>query len=123
MKPRIGDRKMNATVFTMPSDTRPWNPTLATVAPMSPPMSACEDDEGNPDNHVITFQLIAPMSAPKITYWSTTVGSTMPLPTVAATFRWKMKSATKLKNAAKMTAWWGLSTPVETTVAIELAAS
>jgi hypothetical protein len=34
-----------------------------------------------------------------------------------------MKMATKLKNAANTTAWAGLSTPVDTTVAIELAAS
>src|SRR5438132_1300806 len=47
----------------------------------------------------------------------------MPLPTVAATLRWKMKIATKLKNAAKSTAWCGRMTPVETTVAIEFAAS
>src|SRR6185295_16179739 len=47
----------------------------------------------------------------------------MPLPTVAATLRWKMNTATKLKNAAMITAWYGLSTRVDTTVAIELAAS
>ena len=34
-----------------------------------------------------------------------------------------MKIATKLKNAAQITAWCGRSTPVETTVAIEFAAS
>ena len=50
-------------------------------------------------------------------------GSTMPLPTVAATFRWNTKMATTLKKAAKATAWVGLRTPVDTTVAIELAAS
>ena len=53
-----------------------------------------------PYHQVITFQAIAPISAPKTTWWSTTPGSTMPLPTVAATFRWKMKIATKLKKAA-----------------------
>ena len=47
----------------------------------------------------------------------------MPLPTVAATLSWKMKIATTLKKAANSTACCGLSTPVETTVAIELAAS
>src|SRR5438067_12157626 len=50
-------------------------------------------------------------------------GSTMPLPTVAATFRWKTKSATKLNVEARSTAWCGRSTPVDTTVAIEMAAS
>src|SRR5688500_678624 len=47
----------------------------------------------------------------------------MPLPTVAATLSWNTNKATKLKNAANATAWCGLSTPVDTTVAIELAAS
>src|SRR3982750_371686 len=49
--------------------------------------------------------------------------SMMPFPTVAATLRWKMNSARKLKHAASSTAWNGFSTPVETTVAIEFAAS
>src|ERR1041385_197555 len=49
--------------------------------------------------------------------------SMMPLPTVAATLRWNTNTATKLKNAARITAWYGLSTRVETTVAIEFAAS
>src|SRR3977135_4128935 len=42
---------------------------------------------------------------------------------VAATARPKTRRATKLKNAAQITAQCGLSTRVETTVAIELAAS
>jgi len=40
-----------------------------------------------------------------------------------ATFSWKMEMATTLKKAAKSTACWGLSTPVDTTVAMEFAAS
>ena len=47
----------------------------------------------------------------------------MPLPTVAATFNWNTAIATTLKNAANTTACCGLRTPVETTVAIEFAAS
>src|SRR6187402_909614 len=69
------------------------------------------------------FQVVAPTRAPNTTWVSTTSGWTMPLPTVAATLRWKMKIATRLKKAANTTAVVGLSTPVETTVAIELAAS
>jgi len=69
------------------------------------------------------FQTIAPARAPKTTCVSTTWMSTMPLPMVAATLRWKTKMATTLKKAAKTTACVGLSTPVETTVAMELAAS
>jgi hypothetical protein len=47
----------------------------------------------------------------------------MPLPTVAATLRWKTKIAATLKKAANATAVCGRSTPVETTVAMEFAAS
>src|SRR5574343_125632 len=71
----------------------------------------------------MTFQEMAPTRAPNTTCTSTTPGCTMPLPTVAATLRWKMKMATKLKNAANATACVGRSTPVDTTVAMELAAS
>ncbi len=49
--------------------------------------------------------------------------SIMPAPTVLATAVPKPNAATKLKNAAHSTAWPGVSTRVETTVAIELAAS
>ena len=49
--------------------------------------------------------------------------SIIPLPIVVATAVPKPNAATKLKNAAHTTAHPGESTRVETTVAIELAAS
>jgi len=49
--------------------------------------------------------------------------STIPDPTVLATAVPKPNAAAKLKNAAQMTALPGDSTRVETTVAMELAAS
>ena len=49
--------------------------------------------------------------------------SIIPEPTVLATAVPKVNAATKLKKAAQMTAWPGESTRVDTTVAIELAAS
>jgi hypothetical protein len=49
--------------------------------------------------------------------------STRPFPTVFATAVPKVKAATKLKNAAQITALPGVRTRVDTTVAIELAAS
>ena len=63
------------------------------------------------------------MRPAKITEKVTTERSTMPLPTVFATAVPKKKAATKLKKAAQATALPGESTRVETTVAIELAAS
>ena len=49
--------------------------------------------------------------------------STMPAPTVFATAGPARNAAAKLKKAAQITAFPGVSTRVETTVAIELAAS
>ena len=49
--------------------------------------------------------------------------SIIPLPIVLATAVPKTNAATKLKNAAQITACPGESTRVETTVAIEFAAS
>src|ERR1700753_1273878 len=66
---------------------------------------------------------MAPTSAAKITGTSMTLGSMMPVPIVSATFNPNTEKATKLKNAAQNTAYWGRSTRVETMVAIELAAS
>ncbi|MND00837.1 hypothetical protein D3C83_195840 [compost metagenome] len=49
--------------------------------------------------------------------------STIPAPTVFATAVPARNAAAKLKNAAQMTALPGVSTRVDTTVAIEFAAS
>src|SRR4030095_1419721 len=68
-------------------------------------------------------QMIAPTSPAKITPKVTTERSIIPEPTVLATAVPTRKAAAKLKNAAQITAFPGESTRVETTVAIELAAS
>jgi hypothetical protein len=69
------------------------------------------------------FHAIAPISAPKMRCASMYSGEMMPLPMVEATLSSKTPMARRLKNAAQMTAWYGRSTPVETTVAMEFAAS
>src|SRR6185369_3745988 len=66
---------------------------------------------------------MAPMSPARITSFVTTERSIIPLPIVFATAVPMTKAATKLKNAAQSTAFWGESTRVETTVAMEFAAS
>src|SRR6266571_2578735 len=110
-------------ILTSPARTSPPNPAFTMAAPAKPPMSACDELVGSPQYQVMRSQTIAPMSPARITHWSTTLVSTTPLPTVRATPTPKPKAATKLKNAAHTTAWSGVSTRVETTVAIELAAS
>ena len=39
----------------------------ASAAPTSPPISACDDDDGSPKYQVIRFHAIAPTSAAKTT--------------------------------------------------------
>ena len=86
-------------------------------------MSACDELVGRPKYQVIRSQMIAPVRPPKITAKVTTLMSTIPAPTVLATAVPKVNAATKLKNAAQMTALPGDSTRVDTTVAMEFAAS
>src|SRR6185295_10418527 len=69
------------------------------------------------------FQAIAPSRPATITSWVTTERSIIPLPMVFATPVPRTNAATKLKNAAQATALWGERTRVETTVAMEFAAS
>src|SRR6266850_833072 len=71
----------------------------------------------------MTSQMNAATRPEKRTALSTTSGCTIPLPMVVATATPKPKAATKLKNAAQTTAALGVSTRVDTTVAIEFAAS
>ena len=66
---------------------------------------------------------MAPVNPAPITPNVTTARSTMPEPTVFATAVPNTKAATKLKNAAHMTPCPGDRTRVDTTVAIEFAAS
>ena len=96
----------------------------ARAAPASPPMSACEDDEGNPNHHVMRFQPVAPTRAAATSHSpSTPVGVSMiPEPIVAATLPPK-KAPTRLAIAAMPRATRGVSARVETEVAMALAAS
>src|SRR5712691_5638515 len=122
-KPVSGESTMAAVVLARPPQTMALTPTLATPAPTSPPMSACELLDGIPSAQVMMFQAMAPISAPNTTRGSTISAETMPVPTVCATCAPKIAKATKLKKAAHTTACCGRNTRVDTMVAIELAAS
>src|SRR5438128_6014107 len=114
---------MKTPILISPAPMSDPNPAFATAAPANPPINACDELVGNPQYHVIRSQTMAPTSPARIIHWSTTFDSTTPLPTVLATCTPKPKAATKLKKAAHTTACSGVSTRVETTVAMELAAS
>ena len=88
-----------------------------------PPTRACDELVGRPRYQVITSHAIAPASPAKITWLSRIAGFTTSFAIVAATAVPKIRKAAKLKNAAHATACRGESTRVETTVAMEFAAS
>jgi hypothetical protein len=120
--PSSGDTRMKTIVFWKLAPLTTLQPALATPAPTTPPIKACDDEVGRPSHQVVRFQAMAPTRPPNTTASLTTFGS-MIVPTVLATWVRKTAKAMKLKNAAHTTANRGLSTLVETTVAIELAAS
>ena len=132
--PMSGESTMKAEILAMPEPIRPDTPSAGRVAPIMPPASACEEEEGSPHSQVSRFQTMAPTSAAKITTstmvspWARRSSKWMiPLPMVLATLSWAPQSTgaaeMKLKKAAQATAMSGVSTRVETTVAMELAAS
>ena len=124
MNPIIGDSTINNSVLLQPCGMMTCSvKALAMAAPAYPPIKACEDEVGSPHHHVSRSQMIAPKSPVSTTYWFTKAKSIMPLPMVLATAVPSTKAATKLKNAAQITASLGESTRVETTVAMLFAAS
>ena len=123
ISPKIGETKINVTVFKIPLQTSPLVPTFTSAAPIIPPIKAWEELVGSPKYQVIISQLQAPIRVPKITPLSTIAISIIPLPIVLATWSPKKRKAMKLKKAAQATAKRGESTRVETMVAIELAES
>ena len=58
---------MKITGFTRPLAISAPDPALATAAPTMPPTRACEELEGMPKYHVMTFQVIAHVRAPNTT--------------------------------------------------------
>src|SRR5579862_3848990 len=108
----------------------PWTvnePAWATAAPMNPPSRVCEELDGIPNHHVRRFQDIAARSPANMTsrvIKSFVTEFAMVLPILNSPMTYLLiKNAPKLNTAAQSTAWNGVKTLVDTTVAIELAAS
>src|SRR6266581_3889069 len=96
----------------------------ARAEPQRPPMSAWLELDGRPNHQVSRFQMIAPSRAQMMMseLITTSFESTSPDEMVLATAVPHM-APSRLVTAASRTAWRGVSTLVETTVAIELAVS
>src|SRR5438552_3973623 len=122
-RPTIGDTTMKTRIRVIPDQTSTPGPALVTPAPAKAPISACEELVGRPQRQVIQSHVKAAARPAKISGRSITSGFTTLFPMVVATATPKPKAATKLKKAAHATAARGVSTRVDTIVAIEFAAS
>src|SRR5579859_760375 len=100
----------------------PELPTAASRAPITPPMSACDELEGRPKYQVMRFQAIAPTSPAKAIVSVTLAVATRPLATVAATLS-EMKAPAKLSTEAMAMAARGESARVEIDEATTFAVS
>ena len=89
-----------------------------------PPTNACEDEDGNPNHHVIRFQAMAPTRAHPTTSNASdpTSRAMIPSPTVEATFSPK-KEPSRFPTAAMSRAERSVSARVDTDVAMALAES
>src|SRR3712207_4273183 len=106
----------------MPSLRTASAPSAANAAPTTPPISACEDDEGRPKYQVARFQAIAPIRPAKTIVGVTRSASTTPPAMVAATSS-ERNAPTKFRTAASETATLGCIARVEIDVATALAVS
>ena len=134
--PISGANTMNEAIFMITSafiDSKPLVVyplaiiVLIIAAPANPPIKVCDDDDGIPSHQVAKFQIMAATIPEKMTgsvmYCSITALETvLAIPNSPITY-FAIKKATKLKNAAQSTALKGVSTFVDTIVAMELAAS
>jgi hypothetical protein len=122
-KPAAGDEiSGTSTLRCSAPQLNAEKPPRATTAPASEPISACDELDGMPNHHVNRFQKHAPHSADSTTTWLTSFGSAKPAAMVLATAV-PVSAPVKSSAAASSTAVRTGKTPVETTVAIALAAS
>src|SRR3954447_5615765 len=110
------------TFSTSPEAITAWAPAAANAEPTTPPISACEDDDGSPKYHVSRFQKMAPIRPAKTIGSVMTSALTMPLAIVAATAS-ERNAPTKLSTEDRPTATRGDIARVEIEVATAFAVS
>ena len=120
--PTEGERSIGMTTFS--TTACHWTVTEpASPAPTSPPMSACDDDDGRPKYQVMRFHVMAPARAAKTTTSACSPdGGSSTENTVLATLV-PRKAPTKFMTAASSRATRGVRARVEIDVAIAFAAS
>src|SRR5215475_12507465 len=110
------------TLLTRPDHCTALEPCIAQVAPTMPPIRACDELDGSPAYHVMTFHRIAPIKAANTTCSVITVESTMPFAIVVATAI-ERNAPAAFSTADSNTARRGDIAPVVMAVAIALAVS
>jgi len=119
----IGDRAAGMTTLqTSPFHWTAEPPAAASVEPITPPMSACEELDGMPKSQVSRFQMMPPARPAATTCSVTSAVLTRPLAIVAATAS-ERNAPTRLSRPDKATATRGGSAPVAIEVAIALPVS
>src|SRR3954447_1161382 len=74
-----------STLCTIPCHSTRAAPDCTSAAPMRPPISAWDDDDGRPSHHVSRFHTIAPVTAASTVRGVARLVSMIPWPTVFAT--------------------------------------
>lgn len=121
--PSIGDKISANMILRTPNQCSAEKlPVCAVTAPMSPPMRACDDDDGMPKYHVNSPHKMAAPTLARMTNCVTLAASTMSRPMVVATLV-EMMAPTKLRTAAMVMAERIERARVEMQVAMALAAS
>ncbi len=122
--PTSGETNMGRITFSVMPTQKMSPPGAKTVAPISPPKSACDDEDGMPKYQVMRFQMMAPARPASTTPRLCFPGGRpmIPLPTVEATLP-PRNEPIRLPTAAMASAMRGVSARVDTDVAMALAAS
>src|SRR3954471_9567921 len=110
------------TFSTMPAPKTAFGPAATNADPTTPPIRACEDEDGKPKYQVARFQAIAPISPANTIDGVMYSASTIPLAIVAATAS-DRNAPTKFSDAARPTARRGGIARVEIEVATAFAVS
>ena len=119
----IGDSPAGMMTFeTSPCHLTASVPAAARVAPITPPIRACDELEGMPSSQVRRFQKMPPARPASITVNVIRPVSTSPLAMVAATLS-ERNAPIRFSTLDSPTATRGRSAPVEMDVAIALPVS
>ena len=119
----IGERIRDRKIFKIPCSLRAPKPADTPTAPITPPIKACEEEDGIPHIQVNKFHIMAPSKAAHIMEESIKSGDKTISPPIVLATPVDTKAPKKLRTAVIKIAFLGEIARVETEVAIALAVS